>query len=87
MKLSSDLPSGWIMLKGVLFLFILIAASGLVIFLDEKPIRIFALLCVIWSSARIYDFFFYVIENYLDGSFKFTGRWSTVHHLVRKRRR
>jgi len=87
MKLSSDLPPGWIILKGVLFLFILIAASGLVIFLDETTPRIFALLCVIWSSARIYYFFFYVIENYLDDSFKFTGLWAALRHLAKKRRR
>ena len=84
MKLSDDLSPRWIVVKGLLFLIILLGSSGLVIFLDERWPRVVALLCVIWSSSRLYYFFFYVIEKYLDDSFRFTGLWSAIQHLMKK---
>ena len=67
--------------RSSLFL-ILLAASVLVVVLDERWPRVVALLCVIWSSARLYYFFFYVIEQYLDSSFRFSGLWSAVQFLL-----
>ena len=87
MKLSDDLSPAWIVVKGLLFFVILAASSGIVVLLDDLWPRVTALLCIIWSSARLYYFFFYVIERYLDPSFRFSGLWSAMKFLIQHRKR
>lgn len=86
MKPSDDLSKSWIYVKAFLFLLILVGASVLLLLLDDELQRIFYLLCVIWSSARLYYFMFYVVENYIDGSYKYTGIWSFVLFLLKKQK-
>jgi len=70
-----------IYLKGFLFLMILII-SAIEIVLETKSWKIaILLLLVIWSSARIYYFRFYVIEKYVDSNYKFSGIMSFVRYL------
>ena len=85
MKLSDDLPASLIYLKGSLFLLLLASASVLVIILDSTAYRIGCLLIVIWSSARLYYFLFYVIEHYVDDEYRFSGLFSFCRYLFRKR--
>ena len=40
----------------------------------------------IWAFARAYYFAFYVIEHYIDESYKFAGLSSFVRYLWEKRR-
>ena len=84
MKLSDDLSPKWIYIKGALFFLILLIASALVIVFDARLPRAFALLCVIWASARLYYFMFYVIEKYVDPNFRFSGVWSFFRYLGKK---
>jgi len=45
------------------------------------------LLCIaVWCFARAYYFAFYVIEHYIDPTYKFAGLTSFVAYLLRKRR-
>ena len=75
----------WIKLKGWLFLLIGIGAAGLV-FLDRPNWKTAVLLVVaIWSFCRFYYFAFYVIEKYVDPSYKFSGLISFVKYLFRRR--
>ena len=73
--------------KGALFVLGGIMAAGLI--LVERPtIKVALLLGIaIWCFARAYYFAFYVIEHYVDPSYKFAGLWSFVRHLLRKRKR
>jgi len=41
----------------------------------------------VWAFARFYYFCFYVIERYIDGSFRFSGLSSVAAYLLRKRAR
>ena len=61
-------------------------AAGLI--LVERPTVKVALLLgiAIWCFARAYYFAFYVIEHYIDSSYKFAGLWSLVSYWLRKRR-
>lgn len=72
-------------LKGVLFLFLGVLASG--ILLAEHPDLKFAALLglAIWAFARAYYFVFYVIEHYIDPDFKFSGLWAFAQYLLRQR--
>ena len=71
----------WMYLKAALFLLILISCSGLLL-LDAPTWRtaIFVIL-LIWSTARLYYFMFYVIEKYIDPDFRYAGIGSALSHL------
>jgi Kef-type K+ transport system membrane component KefB len=87
MKLTDDLPHArWMVLKAILFLVAGVAA--IIGVLVEHPHWRTALLLgiAIWSFCRLYYFAFYVIEKYIDPSFKFAGLASVVRHLRQSRR-
>jgi hypothetical protein len=81
-----DLTSAsWIKIKGLLFLSIGIIAVVL-LFLDEANWKTAALLALaIWSFCRFYYFAFYVIEKYVDPTYKFSGLISFAKYLLRRR--
>ena len=75
-----------IKLKGLLFLFLGIVSAALVL-IEHPEWRVAFLLGVaIWSFCRFYYFAFYVIEKYVDPSYRFAGLSSFVLYLVGKRR-
>ena len=74
----------WIKLKGLLFL-LMGAVAALLVFLDNPKWQTAVLLGVtIWSFCRLYYFAFYVIEKYIDPSYRFSGIFSTVRHLFKR---
>ena len=76
----------WIKLKGILFLLIGIVAVAL-LFLDSPTWKTAALLALaIWSCCRFYYFAFYVIEKYVDPSYKFSVLISFARYLFQRRR-
>jgi hypothetical protein len=78
---------GWIKLKGILFLIIGVLSSVLLI-VESPSWRVVALLALaIWCFCRFYYFAFYVIERYVDPSYRFSGLWSFFGYLISKRRR
>lgn len=72
--------------KGALFVLGGVMASGLI--LAECPTVKVALLLgiAVWCFARAYYFAFYVIEHYIDPSYKFAGITSFISYLLRRRR-
>jgi hypothetical protein len=71
--------------KGWLFLAILLISITAVL-LETTSWRVAALLLVIvWSSARFYYFMFYVIEKYVDSSYRFAGISSFVRYLMQRK--
>ena len=75
----------WIYLKGFLFLIILLLTSTWLVLEPKIWRRVLLVLLLIWSSARLYYFMFYVIENYVDEEYKFAGIVSFLQYLWRKR--
>lgn len=76
-----------IYLKGVLFLVILIFAMGLIMFETRSWQIAMLLLLVVWASARLYYFMFYVIEKYVDPDYRFAGIYSFLRYLISKRQK
>ncbi len=76
-----------IYLKGFLFLMILLFAAGLILFETRSWQIAILLLLVVWSSARLYYFMFYVIEKYVDPEYKFAGIGSFLQYLFSNRRK
>ena len=77
----------WIKLKGILFLLVGIL-SGALILLENPNIKVVVLLAItIWCFCRAYYFAFYVIEHYVDPSFRFSGLGSFIVYFFARRRR
>ena len=77
----------WIKFKGLLFLVVALAASGLLV-LEEPTIKVVLLLSLaVWCFCRSYYFAFYVIEHYVDPGYRFSGLGSFLVYLWRRRSR
>lgn len=74
----------WMVLKAVLFFGIaLLCASAL--FCQWPSLECFAYqVLLVWSSCRLYYFFFYVIEKYIDPQFRFSSLAALAVYLIRK---
>jgi hypothetical protein len=73
-------------LKGGLFVFTGLFASGLLL-LECPSLKVAALLALaIWSFARAYYFAFYVVEHYADPGYRFAGLWSFARYAWARKR-
>ena len=85
---KGDLKSSTaIYMKGGLFLALGVASAAMLL-ADRFRFRDFFLLCVtIWAFCRAYYFAFYVIQHYVDPSFRFAGLVDFVRYLIGRPRR
>jgi len=75
----------WIKIKGFLFLILGLLASGLIV-VEHPELQVILLLVIgIWCFCRFYYFAFYVIEHYVDPSYRFSGLWSFARHMWSRR--
>lgn len=75
----------WIKFKGILFLIVGLLSSALLL-VDHFELRTAILLGVsVWCFCRFYYFAFYVIQHYVDPTYRFSGLWSFARYLVSKR--
>lgn len=82
-----DLTSpGVIKLKGILFLVIGIFSATILLLQHQEWQTAVLLACCIWGFTRFYYFAFYVIEKYVDPTFRFAGLWDFARYLVGKKR-
>lgn len=71
--------------KGILFLLIGLVSAGL-LWMELMTFKAALLLVlVIWAFCRAYYFAFYVLEKYVDPTFKFAGLGSLLAYLLRNR--
>ncbi len=79
----SDLKNPKVIIaKGLLFVF-LGCLAGIVLLLRAPGIANALLLGVtIWAFCRFYYFAFYVIQNYVDPQFRFSGLLAFVQYLL-----
>lgn len=82
-----DLTSSfWIKLKGILFLLIGLVAAVLLVLDNLKWQTAILLALAIWSFCRFYYFAFYVIEKYVDATYKFSGLFDFAKYFFQRRR-
>jgi hypothetical protein len=78
--------SRWIVAKGLLFLILKLLCAALLA-LEYRSLRSAGLLVVaIWCFCRFYYFAFYVIERYVDPSYRFSGLVSFARYVFQRRR-
>ena len=76
----------WITAKAILFL-VLGLLSGALLFVEHPTTKVALLLTLgVWSFCRCYYFAFYVIEHYIDPSYRFSGLLSVSQYFLRKER-
>jgi hypothetical protein len=76
---------GWIYAKGFAFLFAGFFAAGC-IWLEHPEWKLMLLLGIcVWSFARFYYFAFYVISNYTDPGYRFSGLGSFAAYWLKRR--
>lgn len=75
----------WIKLKGMLFLLLGLLSTALLFHEHPTLSAAFLIAVTVWSFCRFYYFAFYVIERYVDPSFRFSGLLSLAVHLIQKR--
>jgi hypothetical protein len=39
---------------------------------------------LVWSSARLYYFLFYVLQTYVDPSLKYAGLWAMLRQALKR---
>ena len=83
MKDLSDIRA--IYLKAGLFLLIGLTAGVLLILENPSWKTAGLLVLAIWAFARLYYFMFYVIQHYIDPSYKFSGIFSFVKYVLKSR--
>ena len=75
-----------IKLKGILFLFVGLLVATLLL-IAQPSLKVAVLLSIaVWCFCRFYYFAFYVIEHYVDSTYRFSGLWSFFTYLVRRRK-
>ena len=74
-----------IWLKGALFL-TLGVASAILLLAEAATIKVALLLALtVWGFCRAYYFAFYVIEHYVDPGYRFSGLFSFVGYVIRRK--
>lgn len=72
----------WI--KGFLFLFIGSFASALLVLHAPNITVVLLLVLSVWGFCRFYYFAFYVIEHYVDPTYRFSGLLSFFRYAIRR---
>jgi hypothetical protein len=71
--------------KGVMFLILGLLAAGMII-AESWNWKVVALLAIcVWAFCRAYYYAFYVIEKYVDPTYRFDGLISFVRYWMRKK--
>lgn len=75
----------WIKVKGILFL-VLGTLSSVLLILELPSVKVIVLLAIAtWSFCRFYYFAFYVMEKYVDSTYRYSGLLDLAHYLIRRR--
>lgn len=75
-----------IYLKGFLFL-LAGGLAALALLLEHPDLKTaFLLFLAVWCTARFYYFAFYVIEHYVDSTYRFAGLGSFIIYLWKRKR-
>lgn len=73
--------------KGILFIVLGLLSAGLLLWHAPNLTVAILLAIAIWAFCRAYYFAFYVIEHYVDSSYRFAGLTSLVSYAFSKRPR
>ncbi|HYG25213.1 MAG TPA: hypothetical protein VEH04_20785 [Verrucomicrobiae bacterium] len=86
--MAADLKSTRLMwLKAILFIAIALIGSAVILIQNPEAGTAVILALTIWASCRAYYFAFYVLERYVDPSFRYSGLGSLLRYLTKTKAR
>lgn len=86
MPILGDIKSNrLIVIKGLLFLLLGLLSLAAVAILSRDWRIVFCAIVAAWAFSRFYYFAFYVIEKYVDPSYKFAGLGSFLLWLFKRK--
>lgn len=57
--------------------------AAALLWIEQPTLKTSSLLAIsVWGFARAYYFAFYVIQHYVDPSYRFAGLWSFARYVV-----
>jgi hypothetical protein len=71
--------------KGLLFVVLGLLASAILLLEHPEPRVAILLAIAVWAFSRAYYFAFYVIEHYIDDTFKYAGLVDFARHVFQRR--
>jgi hypothetical protein len=81
------LTSPWMLCLKAALLVVAGTTSGCLMFVQEPTLMTVALLSTtVWSFCRAYYFAYYVVERYVDPTYRFSGILSLVRYVAWGRR-
>lgn len=81
-----NLTPRWMLIKAGLFVVLAVLAAAILIAACPSWTTVACTLVVAWASSRAYYFAFYVVQHYVDPSYRFSGLGSFVLWLHQQRR-
>ena len=85
MNLFADIKSPFLLwLKAGMFGVAAAMSAVMLVVTDNRAYRIVLLAICVWSSCRLYYFFFYVLDHYVGGD-KNAGLFAMILRLFRKK--
>ena len=86
-SLMRDLTNPRHMLVKAALFAVIGSLSAALLFIDRPSLRTATLLALtIWAFSRLYYFAFYVIERYIDPTFRFSGIFAALRYLAARRK-
>jgi uncharacterized RDD family membrane protein YckC len=84
----SDLTNPRLMYFKAILLLVIGGMSGFLLWLQSPSfMTILLVLLVAWSFARAYYFAFYVIQKYIDPSYRFAGLIDFAQYCIKRQRK
>jgi hypothetical protein len=74
-------------LKGLLFLFLGVISSTMLMMIVADWTVAVLLAISVWAFARFYYFAFYVLQHYADREFRYSGLLDLVRYLLTQKRK
>jgi hypothetical protein len=87
MRITDDLVSPkWIWFKGILFLLLGVLSASILVVRYADLLSIALLAITLWAFCRAYFFAFYVIEHYVDPTYRFDGLLDFLRYAMTGRK-
>jgi hypothetical protein len=83
--MNNLLSPRWKVVKAVLFVVIALLSAAILVAQAPTWTTVACVAALAWAASRAYYFAFYVIERYIDPSFRFAGLGSALTWLWRRR--
>jgi hypothetical protein len=84
--MTNLLSPRWMIVKAALFVVIALLSAAVLVSQTPTWTTVACVAALAWAASRAYYFAFYVVERYVDPSYRFAGLGSAIAWIWRRRR-